>query len=350
VSERVIAYNSQNDGLGTFTHSVSSSNTNIDNLHAKKAPGANNGTIVFYTTFSTCNGNGLKFGRKTISIDGATNAVVLSSEETCVDNTGEQEGALLIRETDDIPLALWVRAKSLYVGANSATDGSGTWTEYAVRTVSGQSLTGSHNSFAALSNGGYGVYYFQRIIQEQTITQTWEYSYTTDTSGTAGWVHQTIYTTRSNRRGVLGVDGVGRVFIATTMGQSPLGYAQIQIMRGVDASGTSFTPVGIITFDSSCTLAGVNRRHMVLLSDNIPGFLATCQNQRLFFIKSLTPAAGEQWSVQPIVFNDISFNADDPTADTSIHMTTGSATPHVVYRKKSENNVVFVQSKMSTYF
>jgi hypothetical protein len=350
IVERSVAYNLQNDGLGAFTVINNAYSADIDNMHSEQLVGANNGALCVYTSFSTCGGTSLKYALGTQTIDGLTDTITMSSGSVCTSNTGEREVALVIRDVDDIPLALWVRNGNLYVAENGVTDGTGVWTEYTVRTVSSKSITGTKNSFVKLSNGGYGIYYFQRVLSGSTIINTWEYSYTEDTTGRTGWIHQTIFTTGNNRRGVLGVDGMGLVYIAHTLGENVNGFAKIQIQIGIDASGSSFIGGETIQFDSSCTLAGINRRRSILLADSTTALLATCQNQRLFFLWSLTPSAIGLWGTQRLIYKDASFSAVDPTGDTSIGITTGSGNPHIVYRKLGSSNVTFVQSLLPTRF
>jgi hypothetical protein len=341
VHERLILFNDQNDGLGNFTTYVSLFSGDIDNINAIKLQGANNGSLCFATTFAVCSG-AVRYGWQSWTVDGITDTVTETGALACTSNPGTREGALLLRDIDDVPLALWVRGKSLYVGVNTAIDGTGAFTEYLLR--AGNSITGTSNSFVQLASGGFGVYYYQRLFVSPKLVNTWEYSYTTDTTGTSGWVHQTIHTTSSNRRGVLGVDGEGYVFIAHTSGDFPQGYAQLQILRGVDSMGTSFTPVYTVTMDSSCTTIGVNRRRVIHYPDNTMGMLITCQNQRIFYLKSVGPSAASPWLIQHVITGDASFSAVDPTTLTSIGLTFGIGNPHLVYRKQTENNIQFIQS------
>jgi hypothetical protein len=348
---RGIAQNSQNNGQGLFSFTDAPNISNTDNMYTVNIVGANNGTFSFYSTFSICDGTGLNYGWNGVTVDGIDSTIIESNNDACNATEGVQNIALVIRAIDDIPLSIWTRSKSLYVGINSETDGTGTWEEYPLRIVTNSiDITGGSNSLVQLSSGGFAAYYFQRRVVAQKIVSTWEYSHTTDTTGTAGWVHQTIYTSNKNRKGVIGVDGNGVVFIANTMDQKPGGYAGIEVMLGVDTMGTSFTSITTIFFDSSCTLVGINRRRAVIMADGTPGFLATCQNQRIFLIKSLHPTAGGPWGIHKIIYHDAAFSAIDPTIDTSLQISGGEANPHIVYRRASNDNIVFVQSLLPDSF
>jgi hypothetical protein len=72
--------------------------------------------------------------------------------------------------------------------------------------------------------------------------------------------------------------------------------------------------------------------------------LITCQNQRIFYLKSVGPSAASPWLIQHVITGDASFSAVDPTALTSIGLTFGIGNPHLVYRKQTENNIQFIQS------
>jgi hypothetical protein len=248
------------------------------------------------------------------------------------------------RQYDDKPIALWVRGLSMYVAVNSLTNGTGTWVEYPVRIGTAGAITGTRNSFVQLASGGFGIYYYQRVYQSGAFIYSWEYSYTTVLAGTSGWIHQTVHVSNANRRGVLGIDGLGYVFIAYTLDSNPLGFAQLQIMRGIDPVGTSFTVVQTITMDSSCTLVGINRRRAVAFSDGTSGILITCQNQRIFFLRSTGLSVEDPWLIQHVVTNAASFSAIDPTAHTSLGITQGNGAPHIVYKTIDQDNIQFIQS------
>jgi hypothetical protein len=343
-------YNSQNDGLGTFTQVLTTFGTNniLLGLHSEKLPGANNRGYVFNYRNTDCFKTVATVNEITNAI---TSAVILPT--SC--SLGYYP-SLVVRNVDNIPLLLYGSnsagafiVSKFAVAANAA--GGGPYTELDFRSLKGgNSRIGEYNSFVKLPNGGYGIYYFAYNAQGAGSTSH-IYSYTSNTAGTTGYVDTTLYSLVNpgvaQRIGVLGIDGAvpGRVFLAVSLQTN-----QLEIRRGTDALGTSMPVVATITFPAGCTNVGVNTRRTVLLSDNTPAFLATCQNQQIYFVKSTVPSAVGPWITQLVVSGDARFNPIYPTSQTSLHMTEGVNKPHIVYKQFSTNNLIFVQALTTTSF
>jgi hypothetical protein len=256
----------------------------------------------------------------------------------------------VVRNVDNIPLTVYIRFTNnhkFYVGVGGNTAGTGLYTEFLLRSNNGgNSFAGGSNSFAKLSNGGYGVHYTETSSPSGRYTV---YSHTTDVTGTGGWQHQIISPVGSARLALTGVDGTGRVFLAQSSNIF-VGISQITILRGADASGTAFSAVASIVVDAQCTSPAANTRRSIILSDNTPAFIFTCQDQRLFFAKSSIPSAAGPWVIQEIVSGDMWYDARDSYESATIHMTEGVNKPHIVYVQLSTYSVIFIQSLFETKF
>ncbi len=297
-----------------------------------KIPGASNGLLnIGGETYPVCTNPWNNY--QWTSINGATNVATTSWPSVCADpDLGTMFVHVQIRTSDNIPLIVWQRSDNLYINVNSNTAGTGTYTETAIRTVSGQNSVGAYNSFRKLSNNGYGVYYQYIQSVSGSPVYNWAYSYTTNTAGTSGWVHQTLFAASSAadiRMGVVGVDGVGRVFIAHSGGSG----GSVIVRRGADASGTSFTLVATLTIHASCTRTYVLSKRSVLLSGSFPAFLAICQNNDIYFVRSTTTSAVGPWVVEFLTpqFGGLSADAFDTRERfTSLNLS-GNGYPHLAY-------------------
>jgi len=234
------------------------------------------------------------------------------------------------------------------VEVNANTDGTGSWSETTLRSISGVSVIGYYSSMVRLSNGGYGIYYHYRRVVIVTTNYDYIYSYTTNTAGTAGWNHVLITTSlvsTDNRVGVVGVDGEGRPFIARTGGLIIIGGSSLTIHRGIDVSGTLFTNVATVTFDAACTLAVPSRTRTVLLAGTYPAFVCTCQDNRIFLVKSTVASAAGPWVFEQIYSGSITYSASDPTNSVSLHLN-GAGYPYIAFLEKV--NSTYTQAKVLT--
>jgi hypothetical protein len=323
-------------------------------LHTEKLPGANNRGFV-YGDFGNCVINDRKGVATVNEITNAFTYTPLFNDCTIGSLYGFFAN-LVVRNIDNIPLIFYLgtppgTAVSSYFAVSANAAGGGPYTQTLFRSErGGTSRTGEYNSFVKLSNGGYGIYYFIHNTQGAGFTSH-VYSYTSNTAGTTGYVDTTLYSLVNNgvpqRIGVLGIDGTvpGRVFLAVSLQTN-----QLEIRRGTNALGTSMPVVATITFPIGCTNVGVNTRRTVILSDNTPAFLATCQNQQIYFVKSTVPSAVGPWTTQLVVSGDARFDPIYPTSQTSLHMTEGVNKPHIVYKQFSTNNLIFVQALTTTSF
>jgi len=291
----------------------------------------------------TCPG-GIKTTWESCFVNGTDDLFTCSSQAICDNSLKISHFASRIRASDGHPLLIWERLRDLYINEHSDDMGTGTWTEFSIITVTGASIIGSYNSMEVLSGGGYGVYYFHSDRPNpNAITDTWDYSHTTDTSGTAGWIHQTIHTSSVEAgRGVLGVDDDGIPYIAQTEGLDGGGNAEITIWLGDDAVGSSFSVTATLVFDSNCTLA-VPDRTRAIIADGSPAFIATCQDERLYFCRSDSSSASGTWSMELVVSGNMFLTPADPMSEISIYLS-GSGNPAITYLQDSPRRVVFIQS------
>jgi hypothetical protein len=245
--------------------------------------------------------------------------------------------------------------KIIYTEVNANTDGTGAWAETTMRSVSGQNIIGYYSSLTRLSNGGFGIYYYYRRVVMVTLNYDYVYSYTTNTAGNAGWVHVTITTSllsTDNRIGVLGVDGLGIPFIARSNGLLALGLSTMTVHRGIDATGTALTVAATITFDLACTLAVPVRTRTVLLAGTYPAFAATCQDNRIFLVKSTTSSAVGPWTYEQVYSGSLTYSASDPTNAVSLHIN-GAGYPYIAFLEKvnaTYTRAVILQSQSTTSF
>jgi hypothetical protein len=342
-------YTSQNDGLGTFAQvlvSVPGAPTfGSLSLRSEVLPGSNNRAHVIRSYV-----DGTDFCPQLIYqwVSAINILTTIDSRPTCQGSTRSKYFVHVVaRSSDSLPFAVYAGASTSGFTTGSVNlYGAIEFTEFLIRNSgSGNRQLGTFNAFTKLSNGGYGLYYFNS--DGGAGIQTYDYSYTNNVAGTSGWVHQVAVPagTNQNGRGIIGVDGLGFVFIAHIQGDF-----NIAIRRGVDVMGTSFVQVQTFSI-SGCSVPGIDRTRTILLADNTPAFLLTCLDNRIYFIKCTTPSAAGTWTFQLLVVSGGAIvDSQDPTPDISLHLTSGVNKPHFVYTQSGTFSIVFVQSLLTTSF
>jgi hypothetical protein len=347
--------NGQNDGLGTFTNGpVENVLGRSNSIRSEKLVAANTGAYALIYGDAQC-GNQEKYIHYSKRVDGISNTETRDILPCPQGGNSPRytEATFVVNPIDNTPLAAYVDINgfddTIYIYPSANTLGTIPFTATPLFTPSSSIFSGSI-TFAKLPGGGFGIYYFYG--KDDGSIRSYRYSYTTNTAGTSGYIHQTLFSfgTITDRHGVLGVDGIGRVFIANAFFNSaPAGTVttsnRVQIIQAPDGLGTSFTQVAMIAIGgTTCTRPYVKRTRTVLLADNTPAFVAQCQDGRIVFVKSTTPSAAGPWTVQTVVTGNSRIFA------VSLHITEGSNMPHIAYIRDTPREVVFIQARSQTNF
>jgi hypothetical protein len=324
-------------------------------VSSEKLVAANTGAYALIAGVAQC-GNQEKYIHYSKRVDGISN-IETRDILPCPQGGNSPRYSYLtfvVNPIDNTPLAMYVDSNgfdgTIYIYPNANTLGTLPFsTAIPIWTPNSQIQSGT-TSFAKLPGGGFGIYYFYRADDISIIG--YRYSYTTNTAGTSGWIHRILFLFGdiTDRHGVLGVDGIGRVFIANAFfNAAPAGTVttsnRVQILRAPDGLGTSFTQVAMIAIGgTTCTRPFVSRKRTVLLADNTPAFIAQCQDGRIVFVKSTTPSAAGPWTVQTVVTGNSRIFA------VSLHITEGTNMPHIAYIRDTPREVVFIQARSQTNF